>query len=373
MVCVNRAEVYIVQLPLKSKFKHAITTRLSSDSIFVKLVLSDGTTGYGEALPREYVTGETPASVLDALEAIISKSILGRGVDDYRGVAGLVDAAGIAGGAARCALELALLDAYGRHFGASVSAITGRAGRRDFVYSGVIQADSVKDAIKKSLAFRVYGLRFVKVKVGSGDDLARLSAVRAVMGARADIRVDANCAWSADEAIERMGRMRRFGISAVEQPVKADDHNGLKKVTDAVTEKVIADESLCTVADAERLAGQRACGIFNIRISKCGGIMNSLRIADIARRNGIGLQIGCQVGESGLLSAAGWHLINALGDVVFCEGAYGRYLLKDDVTKEDITIRRGGTIRPIDGPGLGVNVLEDALKRYTTAKRAIGS
>lgn len=362
---VKEARILHVGLPLKKRFKHALTLRTQSDSIFLKILLEDGTFGYGESLPREYVTGETAKTTAENLKGIIRKNILGYAPKDYKGIISFIKDLDIKGGAARCALELALLDAYGRHFNDSVSSIIGEEIRDSVVYSGVIQASSTLDAIRLSLAFKIYGLNFVKVKVGMGDDLARLSAIRKILGNSADIRVDANCAWTPDKAIEKIEKMRAYGISAVEQPVSADDYQGLKKVTDSVPEAIIADESLRTIEDAQELAKKGACNMFNIRISKCGGLLDSLRIADIAKRHNVGIQLGCQVGESGLLSAAGRHFAGLFDDIAFCEGSYGRFLLKEDVSKEDITIRRGGRINSLKGPGLGVNIMDNILNKYT--------
>jgi len=366
---IKEARILHVDLPLKKKFKHAITSRSLSNSIFLKLTLEDGTMGYGESLPRKYVTGETLESVENTLKNIAGEKILGFAPDNYRGVHSLVEGLNI-DGAAGCALELALLNTFGKFFKKRISALIGE-GESKFVYSGVIQAGSVPNVMKSGILFRLYGLRYIKVKVGMDDDMARLRAVRRVVGKDADIRVDANCAWSADEAIANIERMRECNISAVEQPVRADDYKGLKKVTCAVKEAIIADESLCTLIDAEMLAREKACNIFNIRISKCGGIFESLKIAKIARLNKIGIQLGCQVGESGLLSAAGWHFARLIPNISFCEGAYGKFLLKEDVAKEDMTIRRGGTIKPVEGFGLGVNISEKILKRYTVKEEVI--
>lgn len=365
---VKEARILHVELPLKKGFKHALSTRYQSDSIFLKLILDDGTVGYGESLPREYVTKETPQSVKESLKEILQNRVLGYAPAGYRELSSFIKGLSIWGGAAQCALELALFDAFGRYFKMPVSSIMGDKVNSALFYSGVVDAGGIPDVIKISLAFRLYGLRFIKVKVGVGDDNRRLKAVRSVLGRDADIRVDANCAWSADEAIERIKEMREYNISAVEQPVKADDYDGLKRVTDSVSETVIADESMCTVEDAAKLAGLKACNMFNIRISKCGGVLNSLKIADIARRSNIGIQLGCQVGESGVLSAAGWHFASRSKDISFCEGSYGRHLLKEDVTREDMTIRRGGTVRAVDGPGLGVNVLDGVLNKYTVSE-----
>jgi len=367
-VKIREAEILHADIPFKRKFKHAITARSVSNSVFLKLTLEDGTVGYGESLPREYVTGETTKSVVDNLKTIVPNRLLGYGIEDYIAAPSFIDGLGLEKGALKCVLELAVLDAYGRHFKSPVSAVIGNRVRDEVRYSGVMQSDTLPDAVRKSLAFKVYDFKFVKIKVGSGDDVKRLKIARKILGNKMNIRVDANCAWNADEAIEKIGALRPFNISAVEQPVKADDYAGLKKVSESVPETISADESLCSIDDAERLARMGACKMFNIRISKCGGIIDSLRIADIARRYNIGIQMGCQVGESGLLSAAGWHFASLFKDVSFCEGGYGRFLLKSDITREDMTIHRGGVLKGMSGPGLGVNVIEEALDAYVVER-----
>lgn len=368
---IKEVVVMHASLPLRVKFRHAITSRSESESVFVKVTLGNNTTGYGESLPREYVTGENAASCAEELAGVAKRRVIGGALKRYNEIFQFMDSLAFKGNAARCALELALIDAYGKFFNSPVSSVIGGPARGRVIYSGVIQAGSMLDAMMLAMAFRALGLSYIKVKVGVGDDMKRLKVVRAICGRAANIRVDANCAWRADEAIKKIGAFREYGITAVEQPVAAADLDGLKKVSDAVPETVIADESLCTVSDAQHLARIRACGMFNIRLSKCGGLSNSLKIARIAHDNGIGVQVGCQVGESGILSAAGWHFARLFKDALFCEGSYGRYLLREDVTKEDITIRRGGAIEDLGGPGLGVNIREDILNKYAVWKDVI--
>jgi muconate cycloisomerase len=370
-VRIKEAEILQVDLPFRKKFKHAITSRSLSSSVFLRLQLADGTVGYGESLPREYVTGETVRSVVENLKTIIAHNVLGYGIEDYREIPSFVSGLAIEKGATKCALELALLDAYGKYFKIPVSSIIGRCTRNKVSYSGVMQSDTTADAIKKSIAFKIFDLKFVKIKVGTGDDIKRLEIARKILGKKVNIRVDANCAWDVAEAIAKIEAMRRFNISAVEQPVKADDYHGLKKVTESVPETISADESICSVDDAERLAEMGACNMFNIRISKCGGLIDSLRIANIARRNNIGIQMGCQVGESGLLSAAGWHFACMSDDISFCEGAYGRFLLKNDITREDMTFGRGGILKAVTGPGLGVTVSDELLDKHIIQKEIL--
>jgi muconate cycloisomerase len=159
--------------------------------------------------------------------------------------------------------------------------------------------------------------------------------------------------------------MRRFGISAVEQPVARGDLEGLRLVTSEVPETVIADESACSPGDVERLVAHRACDVVNVRVSKCGGLLRSERIARMARGAGMDVVVGAQVGESGLLSAAGRHLAARVAPR-YVEGSPGRLLLAEDLVVGRVLPGRGGRAPVFDGAGLGVTVARGALARRGT-------
>ena len=133
-------------------------------------------------------------------------------------------------------------------------------------------------------------------------------------------------------------------------------------------EPVMADESLCTIDDAKALVELRACDMFNIRLSKCGGLLNALKIAEYAAQAGITCQLGCQVGETGVLSAAGRHFISCVDNIKYLEGSYAKFLLAEDVVSEDVSFGYGGFAPRLAGSGLGVTVDEKRLARYA-AKR----
>src|SRR5262249_44833824 len=138
---------------------------------------------------------------------------------------------------------------------------------------------------------------------------------------------------------------------------------GLAEVTRLVPEVVIADESLRTRAEAEELAATRGCDAFNIRVSKCGGLLPSLEIARIAADHRVVCVVGAQVGESGTLPAAGRPLAAAIAPR-YVEGSGGSLLLKQDLTEESVVPGRRGLARPHTGPGLGITVDGAVLARY---------
>jgi muconate cycloisomerase len=135
----------------------------------------------------------------------------------------------------------------------------------------------------------------------------------------------------------------------------------------------MVDESLVTLADAEALITGCAADYFNVRVSKHGGLARSLEIARWAGEVGIGVQIGCHVGETAILSAAGRHLAATLDEVLFVEGSYGSLLLTEDIAAEAVRFGHGGVAPVLTGPGLGIRVLEERLRRLAHTIVELGS
>jgi muconate cycloisomerase len=362
-----------VRVPLKKAIKHASYARTSTDNVVVKCVLADGTTGYGEGVPRDYVTGETIDSALELLAASdlprqievcrdFEQSVTNAGRLKLNAVAG--DERGIQGNAARCAVELAVLDAYGRVYGEPLMHITRHLEpdlyqpKEKVQYSGVITSAKGVKVWLAGLAMRAYGFGQVKVKVGipGYDDAARLKVIRRLVGRSVDLRVDANEAWDESEAADRIEELEPWEISSVEQPVAHEKLGALPEIKRRVKTPIMLDESLCGEVDAERAVRLGGCGLFNLRLSKCGGFIPTLKLAAFARRHGVGYQLGCQVGETSILSAAGRQFATSVNDIRYLEGSYDRHLVREALGEEDVTFTRGGWAPMLTGCGTGVKV-----------------
>jgi muconate cycloisomerase len=181
-----------------------------------------------------------------------------------------------------------------------------------------------------------------------------------------DIRIDANEAWSAREAASKIEALVPCNVSCVEQPIAHEEVEALTDVRRRVAVPIMLDESLTSAKDAEAAIGGQWCDLFNLRLSKCGGFLNSLRLAALAQQAGLGYQLGCHPGESGLLSAAGRHWATSVANVRYLEGSYDRHVLKELLTNEDITFHYGGRAPVLAGPGLGVTVNRAVLERLKT-------
>jgi muconate cycloisomerase len=371
-----------VRIPLRKPIKHASHSRTETDNILIRCVLDDGTVGHGEGVPREYVTGESIDTALD----LLARSDIAGQLGDCAGFANAVSLAerlqlapvpgddrACQGNAARCALELAVLDAYGRHFREPLSAVTRLLAPelftpRDWVrYSGAIMSARGFKAKLAAWSMWIYRFRQVKVKVGMAgyDDGERLRSIRKRVGRKIDLRVDANEAWTPAETVERIRQLEPAGISSVEQPVRHEDVANLKDVRKQIRVPIMLDESLCGMVDAGRAVEGGWCDLFNLRLSKCGGFIPSLRLAQFAKKHGLGYQLGCQVGETTVLSAAGRHFGASVADIRYVEGSYDRHLVREALGKTDITFRWGGWAPALTGGGLGIELDGEAVRRVT--------
>jgi L-Ala-D/L-Glu epimerase len=377
-----------VRIPLRKPIRHASHVRSDTDNLVVRVTLADGAVGHGEGVPREYVTGETIDSALDLLRRSDLRGQFSDHADYPAAVAGierlkLADIPGderlCQGNGARCAVELALLDAYGKHFGQPLSAAVRIAApdlfepRQRVQYSGAITSTAGWKLRIAAIKMRVYGFSHLKVKVGIAgqDDVRRLATIRRRVGKRMRIRIDANEAWTADNAVARIAELKSSNLDWVEQPIPHEQVKALADIRKKTGVRIMHDESLCGMVDAERAVADQTCDLFNLRLSKCGGFLPTLRLAQFAARHGVGCQLGCQVGETAILSAAGRHFAASVRGLECIEGSYDRHLVKEALGDRDFTFGWGGWASALPGPGLGVDLDPAALERVTLREEVL--
>ncbi|HEU4342750.1 MAG TPA: enolase C-terminal domain-like protein [Candidatus Binatia bacterium] len=378
MLKLRQVDVMTVVLPFRITFRHALASRSEGEVIVVRVTDTEGRVGFGESVPRDYVTGETIATVRETLGQILVPPLLGVSFSSFEEIAAtlkhFLDSLPRNHNAAFCALELSVLDLAGRVFGRSAGSVAGNVESPEVRYSGVISADGVQEALDLCKKIAALGLRDVKVKVGLSTEADReiLKGARRILGEGCSLRVDANCAWRPEEALRYLETYTPIRLDGVEQPIAHDDVDGLAWLTERSPVPVIVDESLASFDDGRVLIERRACHGFNIRISKCGGLLGSFRLRDMARQAGLGFMLGAQVGETAILSAAGRQFATRSRDVRFCEGSFGSFLLEHDIGLQDLTFGQGGKAPALDGPGLGVEVDQDQLSRLVTERMTIG-
>jgi L-alanine-DL-glutamate epimerase-like enolase superfamily enzyme len=326
-------------LTLAMPFTISRGTQLTAEN--VKVELSDGTTtGTGEAAPSDHY-GELQGTVcafLDALSASLDGSPLPISVlhEQMNRVAHLNPAA-------KAAVDMAAYDLLGKRLGAPVYEMLGLDPDRAAHTSYTIGIDTPEIMARKAADAAPYPI--LKIKVGTPRDIENLEAIRAVRP-EAIIRVDANEAWTAKEAVERIEEILPYDIEFVEQPARATDLEGLGYIRDAVPVPVIADESCVVPADVPRIAPY-VDGI-NIKLMKCGGLYPALQMIHLARGHHLKIMMGCMI-ESSISITAAAHL-SPLLDYADLDG---NLLISDDPYR-GVTVQGGQLILPRE-PGLGLS------------------
>jgi len=375
VVKIVSSSIHALKIPFVEAFSHSAASRQSSDSIVVKVTTDSGVEGFGEGLPRPYVTGETVATCVARVRNVLLPAVRGvkLEVSAHDQILPFINSllpgngAGerIAWHSARCAVELAIADCLLRAAGKSFASILPPVVST-VRYSGIIAAGNPADTERKAARMKAAGLRDLKIKVSGQADIDRVRIVREVAGPEVSLRLDANGAFDFESARSFLKAVAAYEVDCVEQPLPRGDPAELAALRTSSPVPLMADESVVTLNDAVALAANRSCDMFNIRISKCGGIFNSLAMAQFAARSGIAIQLGCQVGETAILSSAGRHLAAHLPGLRFVEGSYGAHLLSEDVAIEDISFGPGGVAGLLSGPGTGIAVREETLAKHST-------
>lgn len=373
---VSSYEIHAVELPFRGKFEHAAHSRETSSSLFLRITLDDGTSGWGEALPRPYVTGESRDGACELLHEAILPNLLGKSFEDFEEILDfLIRCDGVAPAdwvssdvpqsAAWCAADLALLDAFGRSFGKSPFDSATPELPMGFRYSGVLTSSRNWKQSAQLFAYRLLGYRALKLKVDDRSDPAEIARTARKAGKRIQLRADVNMGWNVTQALAKMPAFASVGVTSFEQPLPADDFDGAARLVSETGLDVMADESFNTRQSLERLIRMRACTAINARISKCGGLVATLARCREALEAGLWIQIGCQVGESSLLSAAHIHLCAEFAEMRHAEGCFGKLLLAEDPAHPLLQMRGGGKPpHPPSGPGLGVEIDPEVIARH---------
>jgi L-Ala-D/L-Glu epimerase / N-acetyl-D-glutamate racemase len=389
---VTELRLLAVDLPFKVAFRHAAATWTSSESLFLRARLDDGTQGWGECLPRVYVSRERRDQAFALLRDTILPALVGRSFGSLGEVVSFLEKCDgkappewvhpeVPQTAAWCSVDLALLDAFGRASGQPTRPAAGvpappAAALGRYRYSGVVSAGRGWRYAVSLLKMRAFRFPHVKLKLEREGALPAARMARRLLGRRVDLRVDANMAWDVEQALELIGQLRPVGIGSFEQPIAAGDLAGLARLVAESGAGIVVDEGLTDRDSLQRFITQRACTGVNVRISKCGGLVAAHARAREALDAGLLLQVGCQAGESSLLSAAHLTLLGALAPlepgVRYAEGCFGRHLLREDPVSPLVQFRYGGRPPPRPpGAGLGVQVDLAALQRHTVDQASV--
>ncbi|MFC6974064.1 dipeptide epimerase [Halomicroarcula sp. GCM10025709] len=301
-------------LPLATPFGIARGTSATSETVVVELGRG-GATGVGGVAPSPYYD-ETAASVAEVLPELLA--VVADLDDPHNGqrLDRRFHEEWPAQPAARAAVSIALSDLAARELGTPLYRQLGLDPDAVPPTTYTVGIDPPERMAEKARAAADAGFSHLKIKLGTDDDRARLDAVREAVP-EAELRVDANAAWTPDEAVAALGWLEAAGVTLLEQPVDAGDREGLRRVTEETPIPVCADESCVTPEDVPRLAD--ACDVVNAKLVKCGGIRPALRLLHTADAHGLSTMLGCMVASNAAIAGA-VHLA-PLVDYVDLDGA----------------------------------------------------
>ncbi len=358
-------EIYYFDIPLQQPFKISIGTVYGANNVLVRILTDAGPAGWGEACPFPPITGETQETNI-----AVARSLRGLlvGKDPFAIGSFLKDAGSFVrtNPSIVAAFDMALYDIMGKASSVPLRRLLGGGGGKALETDITADLDTPEKMASRAKEFTTSGYRTIKVKVGQAPklDLARLEAIREAVGYDCKISIDANQGWSVPEAISALKRLEKFEIEFVEQPVAAGDLPGMREVRRHSPIPVMADEALFSAQDAIRLVKAEACDYFNIKLMKCGGIENALKIAHIGEGANIRSMVGCML-ETRLALTAAAHLLAAQDNIVFADlDGNASHSLDPIVGGMKVS---GGIIALSDEPGLGVDVDPDFLKKLRRA------
>jgi L-alanine-DL-glutamate epimerase-like enolase superfamily enzyme len=372
-VIINQIHIHRILLPFSNNFSHSRKEGRTAKNVIVEIIAEQGQIkGYGEGAPRPYVTGETQESVTKAIIDFLQVDSFPWHLNDVSQIWNFVGGlpVGKAYHSAICALEASLLDALAKSQGKSVIEYFPQ----DFYSAKICYGAGIplcNRARMIEMCHTIKRMKINKIKLKMGKEFKRnkeiIQTARQIFGVNDDLKIDVNGAWNNELALEHVGLIRDNKISVVEQPMMPGDLSiaHFAKIMQDAGVLLMADESACSLADMERIVEEGHYKMVNVRLSKCGGFENSFKIIDYLRKAGVFFQIAAHLGESGILSAAGRVLSVLCSDAVYYDGSYDEFLLRENVTLENVSFGLGGEAGPLKGPGLGVEINHESLQRLS--------
>jgi L-Ala-D/L-Glu epimerase len=353
---IKKISVWSADLGNSKPYTIAFKTIDEVRNAFVSITLENGIVGLGAGNPSEYVTGEKLDQTIAALHEENLAFMIGRDIREFRQLNSTFTESFPNCPAARAAIDIALYDAFAKFLGIPLVKYLGQR-MASLPTSNTIGIKNVSDTLTEAEEYGKRGFTILKVKLGKNleEDIERLVKLREKFGKKFTLRVDANQGYSTSETIEFYSRTKSLEIELIEQPLPAKSIAELRQLPVEIKKIVAADESLLSPADALHLAqSPTACGIFNIKLMKCGGISQALKIADIGESAGIDLFWGCN-DESIISITAGLHAAFACPTTKYID-LDGSLDLEQDVVKGGF-ILKSGVMYCSDKPGLGLELI----------------
>ncbi len=306
----------IIKVPLKKPFKTALRRVDTLEDLIVTIHIESGLIGYGEGASTAVITGDIITSMIGAIE-YIKPMLIDKTIEDFNSLLYIIEHSMVHNSTVKSMLETALYDLKAQSLKLPLYRFLG-GSRTSFTTDITISLNSIDRMLQESQEAIDLGYNILKIKVGKSisEDFEIIKSIAQTFP-NITLRVDANQAWSPKESIYILQRLEKSDIypEFIEQPVKANDFRGMKYIRDRTTIPILADESIFSPKQAIEILELEACDYINIKLAKCGGISNGLKIADIAELYGVKCMIGCML-EGAVSVGASVHLASARENII---------------------------------------------------------
>lgn len=343
-----------LKAPLKKPFITALRRVDALEDLVVVIECDDGSVGYGEGAATPIITGETMGSMIAAI-AYIKPFILGLEIEDFENILNNIHTPILKNTTAKSALEIALYDLKAKAVQQPLYKMLGGT-KTTFKTDITISMSDIDTMITDSLHAVTLGYDTLKIKIGDNPqkDMERIVAIHDAMDKNITLRLDANQGWTAEESVTLLHALEKRDIIAefIEQPVAADDIEGLCYIKERVQTPLLADESIFSLKDARRLLELEAIDYVNIKLAKTAGITQALQLADLSSSFGVKCMIGCML-EGPISVAAGVHVASAKADIITMLDLDAVSLLASHPLQTSIRFNES-VIRLSEDVGLGV-------------------
>ncbi|GGX88550.1 muconate cycloisomerase [Litchfieldella qijiaojingensis] len=367
-ILIKEIETLLVDLPTIRPHKLSMTTMACQTLVIIRLRLSDGTEGLGEATTIGGLSygPESPEGIKQTIDTYLAPLLIGQPAYNLNALRARMNRHVRGNSFAKSGLETALLDAEGKRRGLSVAELLGGAQHDHLpVLWTLASGDTQKDIDEAFQRLEERRHCDFKLKIGANpvdQDVRHVGAIKAALGDRASVRVDVNQAWDEATAARGIDALEAAGIDLIEQPIPAREFAGLVRLANRFVVPMLADEAVHDARDGFTLA---SCGFgdaFALKIAKAGGPRSVLELAHVAQAAGISLYGGTML-EGTIGTAASLHAWSTLGELTWGTEMFGPLLLKDDIVAAPLHYHEFGVDLPV-GPGLGITLDEDKLNHY---------
>jgi L-Ala-D/L-Glu epimerase len=350
---IKKIDVWSEDLGNTKPYTIAFKTIDEVRNAFVEITLDNGVTGIGSGNPSEYVVGENLDQCMDALQEGNLEFLIGRDIREFNQLTYEVWKNFPDNPSARAALDIALHDVFTKYLDIPLVKFLGQKIKR-MPTSNTIGIKGVQETLAEAEDYIRRGFKVIKIKLGKDleEDVERIIKLREKFGNGLVIRVDANQGYTPEQTIQFYGRTYDFNLELIEQPLQANEIQAMKGLPREVRNVIALDESLITPADAiELIKPPKAASIFNIKLMKCGGVSQALKIADIAAQAEVDLFWGCN-DESAVSITAALHAAFSCTNTKYIDLDGSLDIGRDVVTGGFIL--KDGYMYCSDKPGLGV-------------------